>query len=96
MTNVLETVFMFFIVIAAGLVGLTVLSQTHSLAEGNCAYNSTGSLVNCSLSDNDYKLINTTATQYGTIFSTFTPLTYVLAVCVIIAIFMALAFLTRK
>lgn len=91
MTNVIGTAFIFFTVIVAAFIALTTLSQTHSLAQGNCAYNATGSLVNCSLSNNDYTLINTTATQYGTIFSTFSPVIWVLAVLVIVVVFLALA-----
>lgn len=95
MSNVIETAFIFFIVAVAGFLALTQLSQTNKLAVGNCAYNETGSLVNCSLSDRDYQLINSTAEQYGLIFSVLSPMIWVLAVAVILSILMLLVSATK-
>jgi len=97
MSNLIETVFTFCIVIVAGFIALTVLTNTNNIAIGNCAYNATGTLVNCSQSNSGYQMINQTGQQYGIIFGSIAPpLTWVLGAGVILALFVGLFALFKK
>ena len=87
MASVIEAAFTFFIIVIAGFISLSILTNTNHVNTGDCAWNGTA-LDNCSLSNTEYNLYNSTATQYGTIFTAISPLAWVLVMAVIVAIFL--------
>jgi len=96
MSNVIELIFVFVIVLVGGFFALSSLANTSSIAMGNCAYNDSGSLVNCSLSNRDYQMLNATQSNYVLVFNTFTPVTYVLPIAVLCAIFLTFVAVVKK
>ena len=90
MASVIEAAFTFFIIVIAGLLSLSILTNTNHVNIGDCAWNGTA-VENCSLSNSEYQLYNSTATQYGTIYTAISPLAWVLVAAVVIAIFLQIA-----
>lgn len=90
MASVIEAAFTFFIIVIAGLLSLSILTNTNHVNIGDCGWNGTG-VENCSLSNAEYDLYNSTATQYGTIYTAISPLAWVLVMALVIAIFLQIA-----
>jgi hypothetical protein len=70
MKELVGLIFTFVIIAVAITVGLSSISTIHSTNIGNCVINSSGGLVNCSLSDNDFNALNQSSTASANTFST--------------------------
>jgi hypothetical protein len=90
MASVIEAAFTFFIIVIGGFIALSILTNTNHVNIGSCTWNGTDT-VNCSLSNSEYQLYNSTATQYGSIFTAISPLAWVLVMAIVIAIFLQIA-----
>ena len=90
MTNVIESAFAFFIIIIGSFLALTILTNSANQSIGGCYQNASGSIVNCSLSNDQYYMVNATSGQFGTILVSFSPIVWVLAIAVIIAVVLAI------
>ena len=96
MSNVIETGFIFFILLVGGYIAFGSLLTTHTINAGDCAYNATGGLENCSLSNNDFKLINNTATQAANTFNTFSQINWVIGLALLVSVCMTFMYFTKR
>jgi len=96
MTNFVEVLFIFVIFCVASFSLIGSISTIHSINIGDCAPDVNGTLVNCSLSDSDYNLLNKTETAYTQTFAMSTPLIWVLVAGVFIGGLMLLNSLRRN
>jgi hypothetical protein len=65
MANFIEFLFMFIIFSFSIFALLGAIETVHTVNAGNCWEDANGTLQNCSLSDNDYRLLNNTYNTYA-------------------------------
>lgn len=65
MANFISYLLMFLIFSFASFALLGAIETVHTVNVGNCWRDSNGTLQNCSLSNNDYALLNNTYTTYA-------------------------------
>lgn len=92
MNNVVTaiTLFVFISIIIYG--GIITLGQIQHANIGNCAYNSTGSLVNCSLSDAQYTQQTASASTSSYMFVSLQTILWLL----VLGIFVAVGYMLMK
>ena len=70
MKDLVNLIFLFVILSVGIYAGFAAIATIHSTNTGNCAYNASGSLVNCSLSDADFKQQNASAVAASQMYTT--------------------------
>ena len=65
MANFIEFLLMFLIFSFAIFAVLGAIETVHTVNAGNCWKDANGTLMNCSLSNNDFNLLNNTYTTYA-------------------------------
>ena len=97
MTNTFEILFIFFIILIGGWFAITSISQNNSLTLGNCNWNDTsGHVQNCTLSDNDYKMLNSSAAQSGTILTVFSNLNWITLATLLMSCLILMTLILKK
>jgi hypothetical protein len=95
MKEAIGFIILFVIVSVAIIAGQSTIGVIYSTNVGNCAYNSTGSLVNCTLTDSDYQLLNKTSTLQYTAFTTLSWSTFLIVIAFIAALLYAISLIVK-
>jgi len=96
MAHFIESLMMFLIFAFATFAVLGAITTVHNVNAGNCWRDTNGTLQNCSLSNNDFALLNNTYTTYAQTSSIQNYLLWFLILVVIISAVMLAAKLRRN
>jgi hypothetical protein len=96
MASFVESLLLFLIFVFAIFASLGAIQTIRSVNVGNCLEDANGTLQNCSLSNNDYKLLNNTYNIYAQTSSIQNYLIWLLLVVTLISAVMLFAKLRRK
>jgi hypothetical protein len=96
MAKFIDFLLMFLIFTFAILATLGAVTTIHSVNTGNCVGDVNGTLQNCSLSNNDYALLNNTYTTYAVTSNIQNNLLWILLLAVIISAVMLFSKLRRN